>query len=135
MFSFLLGYYFIPEISYPVINDIEIYGYFKNFCSILQIDNELEKININVLNSDDFSQIKEKWNNVDLLNKMIPGLIDGIRKSITENVLDESILLQLLSVVEELFEHDYSDALGDFIELLYKNLFEALSMDIRNDVL
>ena len=66
---------------------------------------------------------------------MIPGLIDGIRKSITENVLDESILLQLLSVVEDLFEHDYSDALGDFIELLYKNLFEALSMDIRNDVI
>lgn len=135
VFSYLLGYYFMPSISDPVISDIEIYGYMKNFCSILQIDNELEKININVLNSDDFSQFKEKWNNVDLFNKMIPGLIDSIRKSITENVLDESILLQLLSVVEELFEHDYSDALGDFIELLYKNLFEALSMDIRNDVL
>ncbi|MCQ2593535.1 MAG: hypothetical protein MJ188_12215 [Treponema sp.] len=140
IWSFMSGYDYklgCEKIENHAFNLVDEYNILKGICTVLHINNDLDKINVDSLEygRPNF-KISEMRDNINLFYDMKWKLTDDIKTIFTVEDFEDDVLYQLLEIIESFFVRDYSDELNgmEYFDLA-NTLLSLLPLSIKNDVL
>lgn len=131
------GYKFAGKVENPAFTLVDEYNILKAICTVLHINNDLDKINVESLEygRPNF-KISEMRDNINLFYDMKWKLTNDIKTIFTVEDFEDDVLYQLLEIIESFFVRDYSNELNgmEYFDLA-NTLLSLLPLSIKNDVL
>lgn len=143
IWSFMSGYDYKLEcekIENHAFNLVDEYNILKGICTVLHINNDLDKITAeSLVYGDPNFKILEMRDNINLFYDMKTKLTNDIKTAFMVEDFEDDVLYQLLEIIESFFVRDYSGELVEWDKMDYFSLANALlsllPLSIKNDVL